>query len=160
MLAASNYLQGITNGLALIWQKITGKVVKNIEGAAVAQTAFNTASKINPYIAILSTIIAIGATLISILSTTTSLKKELKEIQDNADLEAEQLSRDFKRLANIVLDVNASYKEQSDALKTLQNKYSDMLPLQSLTIDGLREMKGNYDNATAAILIYINIKSK
>lgn len=88
------------------------------------------------------------------------LKKRLSEIGYESSNNIISLSTNFERLANTVLDVKKSTTEQNNALKTLKNTYAEYLPTQTLTIEGLKAMKGNYDSVTRAIYDKIEAQNK
>lgn len=83
------------------------------------------------------------------------LKEELKGIYDETGSKADALVTNFESLANKAVDAADGSREQSEALHELQRTYRDIIPEQNLTIEKLREMKGEYNNLTVAIREYI-----
>lgn len=83
------------------------------------------------------------------------LKEELKGIYDETGSKADALVTNFESLAKKAVNAADGSREQSEALHELQRTYRDIIPEQNLTIEKLREMKGEYSNLTAAIREYI-----
>lgn len=148
----------------LTYQKISNTLLlaqgKAIKYAEAGQIAFNNAVKANPLILVLSTIVSIGLAIWQATSLAKNLNKELEKVRLTGLEEADESVRKFKQLADVVSDATSTYKEQQDALAELQRKYGDMLPTQTLTINGIRSLKGSYDEATASIYAYIDAKNK
>ena len=83
------------------------------------------------------------------------LKEELKGIYDETGSKADALITNFESLAKKAVNAADGSREQSEALHELQRTYRDIIPEQNLTIEKLREMKGEYSNLTVAIREYI-----
>lgn len=83
------------------------------------------------------------------------LKKELDEISGEATTTISRLVTNFESLANKAVRAADGSKEQKDALEELHRTYKNIIPEQELTIQKLREMKGEYTNLTIAIREYI-----
>lgn len=83
------------------------------------------------------------------------LKEELKGIYDETGSKADALVTNFESLANKAVNAADGSREQSEALHELQRTYREIIPEQNLTIEKLREMKGEYNNLTVAIREYI-----
>ena len=83
------------------------------------------------------------------------LKEELKGIYDETGSKADALVTNFESLAKKAVNAADGSREQSEALHELQRTYRDIIPEQNLTIEKLREMKGEYSNLTVAIREYI-----
>ena len=83
------------------------------------------------------------------------LRKELKGIYDETGSKADALVTNFESLAKKAVNAADGSREQSEALHELQRTYRDIIPEQNLTIEKLREMKGEYSNLTVAIREYI-----
>ena len=88
------------------------------------------------------------------------LKKNLDSILSSGIYDASKLSTQFQNLANKILDSSTSTEEQNEALKELQRTYGEILPSYTLTIEGLKELKGNYDEVTKAIYSKIEAQTK
>lgn len=112
-----------------------------------------------PY-AIIAGIAALVSHLTSSWREAQKLKKELRSIENEGFNEAMATSTEYKILADTVADATKSYDEQQKALKTLRDKYQDILPTQYLEIETIKSMAGNYDAATTAINNYIAAKTK
>ena len=89
-----------------------------------------------------------------------ALRDELSKIGIDGDVEQSHLISRFEALASSIVRSTDGSKEQIDSLKTLKKVYADILPEQLLTIEGLRELKGNYDEVTKSIIAYIAAKNK
>ena len=85
------------------------------------------------------------------LDLTRRINNELSKMDVNGLFDASKASSNYKRLAEAATDVTKSYDEQKAALDQLKREYSDMLPQQMLTIEGIKDLKGNYDSATRSI---------
>jgi hypothetical protein len=83
------------------------------------------------------------------------LKKELNGIYDETGSKADALVTNFESLAKKAVNAADGSREQREALHELQRTYRDIIPEQNLTIEKLREMKGEYGNLTVAIREYI-----
>ena len=94
------------------------------------------------------------------LDLTRRINNELSKMDVNGLFDASKASSNYKRLAEAATDVTKSYDEQKAALDQLKREYSDMLPQQMLTIEGIKDLKGNYDSATRSIYEYIAAKTK
>lgn len=94
------------------------------------------------------------------LDLTRRINNELSKMDANGLFDASKASSNYKRLAEAATDVTKSYDEQKAALDQLKREYSDMLPQQMLTIEGIKDLKGNYDSATRSIYEYIAAKTK
>lgn len=79
------------------------------------------------------------------------MKKKLKEIEEEAHKTADEGSKNFERLAKTATEAADGSDKQRKALEELQRTYGDILPSQTLQIDKLREMRGGYEELTAAI---------
>ena len=94
---------------------------------------------------------ALVAWFISARKEANRLNEELSKIGSEGSVKMEQSVRNFERLAKIAVDSVDGTKQQTEALKELQRTYGDIIPDQDMSIDKLREMKGNYDAVTQAI---------
>lgn len=83
------------------------------------------------------------------------LKRELDSIGAETGTEISRLVTNFESLAKKAVEAADGSREQKDALSELQRTYRSIIPEQNLTIDKLREMKGEYTNLTIAIREYI-----
>lgn len=86
------------------------------------------------------------------------LKAQLEGFATEGVLKADKLSNGFERLAKTAVESVDGSEKQNEALRKLQSTYKDLLPAQSLTIEGLRNMKGEYSSVTTAI--YEKIKAQ
>ena len=114
----------------------------------------------HPYLMIAGAIASTIVILKQYLDLTRRINNELAKMDVNGLFDASKASSNYKRLAEAATDVTKSYDEQKAALDQLKREYSDMLPRQMLTIEGIKELKGNYDSATRSIYEYIAAKTK
>ena len=114
----------------------------------------------HPYLMIAGAIASTIVILKQYLDLTRRINNELAKMDVNGLFDASKASSNYKRLAEAATDVTKSYDEQKAALDQLKREYSDMLPQQMLTIEGIKDLKGNYDSATRSIYEYIAAKTK
>lgn len=105
--------------------------------------------------AAISAVTYLAYKLFEALQNAKRLKEELKGIYDETGSKADALVTNFESLANKAVNAADGSREQSEALHELQRTYRDIIPEQNLTIEKLREMKGEYNNLTVAIREYI-----
>ena len=84
----------------------------------------------------------------------TRLRKTLEGITADTTTEISRMVTNFVSLADKSVKAAEGSKEQRDALAELQRTYRNIIPEQELTIQKLREMKGDYTNLTIAIREY------
>lgn len=140
---------------------------KGIQAEAAATTAsemaqhkFNAAAKANPYIFAASVILSAIIGISSAIKTARKDQEEFNKTISDGLLSASEMSANFKRLADIAIDSSKSAKEQKDAMDELNRTYRDILPAQTLQIDNLKKMKGNYDAVTTAIYAKIEAQTR
>lgn len=86
-------------------------------------------------------------------------QEELNKIAAQGQFDAMDKAANYERLANVISDATASYEEQNAALKELKRTYGDILPAHLLEAKTIRELQGNYDEATNAIYNYVAAKT-
>ena len=114
----------------------------------------------HPILTLAGVLMALIVLLKQYLDLTRRINNELAKMDVNGLFDASKASSNYKRLAEAATDVTKSYDEQKAALDQLKREYSDMLPQQMLTIEGIKDLKGNYDSATRSIYEYIAAKTK
>lgn len=87
-------------------------------------------------------------------------QEELNKIAAQGQFDATDKAANYERLANVISDATASYEEQDAALKELKRTYGDILPAHLLEAKTIRELQGNYEEATNAIYNYVAAKTK
>lgn len=105
--------------------------------------------------ALISGVTYLAYKIFEALQNAKRLKEELKGIYDETGSKADALVTNFESLAKKAVNAADGSREQSEALHELQRTYRDIIPEQNLTIEKLREMKGEYNNLTVAIREYI-----
>lgn len=98
---------------------------------------------------------AIGMHIYNNIEKANRLSKALKEIKDEGSIEADKSVYNFETLAKTAVEAADGSREQKEALEELQRTYRNIIPAQDLTIEKLREMKGEYTSLTNAIRQYI-----
>lgn len=88
------------------------------------------------------------------------LKETLASIRMESANEQDKSVANFERLANVVVSSQSTYKEQQKALEELRRTYSDIIPVERLTIENLKAMNGHYDVLTSSIRRYIEERMK
>lgn len=83
------------------------------------------------------------------------LGNALKDISSETGTLQSQSVTNFESLANAAVKAADGSKAQRDAMEELIRTYRNIIPEQDLTIEKLREMKGNYEALTSAIEEYI-----
>ena len=141
---------------------------RNVKAVTQVFKAFTSGFyKVNSSWAIMGTwatiIAAVVAGIWSLVNAIRAVNKEARElnkIELTGIFEASKMDAEYKRLADIVSDVTKSYDEQKKALDALKRTYDDILPKHLLEAQTIKEMAGNYDEATAAINNYMNAQIK
>lgn len=128
--------------------------------SANGQTLFNIASKANPYLIVGSAIIAVITGIYYAVQSARKEQEKFNKTVSEGVVSANEMTANFKRLAEIATDSSKSTKEQNEALAELKRTYSDILPSQTLQIENLKAMKGNYDAVTTAIYAKIEAQTK
>lgn len=100
---------------------------------------------------LLSVIMSLVRWLISARQEANRLNNELSKISSEGANKADEMARNFERLAKVVVESADGSKRQNEALEELKRTYSDVIPAQDLTVKKLRAMKGAYDEVTKAI---------
>lgn len=136
------------------------QVKLSLTAAGRAQAGFNSAVAANGYIMIGAAIIATILAIKNAIEAAREEQEKLNKIASDGYYNAISSSANYERLANVVASSTASYQEQKEALEELNRTYSDILPQHYLEAEAIREMKGNYDEATAAIQNYIRAKTQ
>lgn len=95
------------------------------------------------------------------------LDRKLEEIDAGRITLASQSVRNFEYLADVAVKAADGSKKQKDALDELQRTYKEMIPVQDLTIEHLRQLREGTNNAseayrslTTAIREYISEQQK
>ena len=152
-----------TKFLPKIWESISktmGIAAASITRAEAAQKKFNFATRANAWLTILSVAAVAIWEIVNAIKAANKEQEELNKISSEGYFNSLKSSSEYKRLANIVSDTTASYKEQEEALKQLKREYGEILPKHYLEAEAIRAMKGNYDEATAAIKNYMLAKTQ
>ena len=162
-LTATKGWVAVVGNIPKIWKSIQTNVllaVGSITKAEAAQRGFNNATRLNAWLAIGAVVATIIWEVVNAIQAANAEQKELNKALSEGYDNAVTMSTNYKRLANTVTDATASYDEQEKALEELKRTYSEILPQHYLEADAIRAMKGNYDEATAAIYNYIQAKTQ
>lgn len=153
----------IIKSLQLAYRNVVATVISMQRGIQVAeryQQGFNKAVRANVYVAAASILIGVITAVVGGIREANRAQREFNKTVTEGLQSADQLSYNFKRLADTITDVTASREEQNAALKELQNTYQNLLPAQTLTIESLKAMKGEYDSVTNAIYAKIDAQTR
>lgn len=129
-----------------IWSKAWGKL----------KTAFLG----NWVMLLLMGVAAIATSIYNAYEKANRLKKALAELKDESLVEADKSAFNFELLAKKAVEAADGSKEQREALQELQNTYKNIIPLQELSIEKLKELRGNYEAYTKAIRENIAVQSQ
>lgn len=116
--------------------------------------------KTHPWIALAGAIASIIYTLYKLNEAANKTKIALEELQTQGAFDASMSIQEYKRLADTVRDQNKTYKEQKEALDTLQKKFKDIVPDHLLELQNIKNSAEGYDKATQAIRAYIAEKTR
>lgn len=158
-LVAGNYAKGLIGSLRIVQIQLTKTTYATKRLAAAARKA-NGASLFGGWVFILSGVAIVIWEIYNAISAITKQQRELNKIAAQGQFDAIDKEANYKRLADIISDVTASYQEQDEALKELKRTYGDILPAHLLEAKTIRELKGDYEEATNAIYDYVAAKSK
>ena len=100
---------------------------------------------------LITAVAALGVAIYDAVRNATKLDRELQKIGAEGAANADAMVRNFERLANAVVESADGSKKQHEALEELKRTYSDIIPVQNLTIEKLRAMKGAYEDVAQAI---------
>lgn len=103
---------------------------------------------------------AIATSIYNAYEKANRLKKALAELKDESLVEADKSAFNFELLARKAVEAADGSKEQREALQELQNTYKNIIPLQELSIEKLKELRGNYEAYTKAIRENIAVLSQ
>lgn len=109
----------------------------------------------NPFGIALTALAAIATYLIFADDKAKRFKEDLDAIKEGGAIEATKSAYNFEQLAEKAVNAADGSMEQKDALDELQRTYKDMMPVQDLTIEKLKALKGNYDSLTQSIKEYV-----
>lgn len=109
----------------------------------------------NPFGIALTALAAIATYLMFADDKVKRFKEDLESIKESGAVEATKSAYNFEQLAEKAVNAADGSMEQKDALDELQRTYKDMIPIQDLTIEKLKALKGNYDSLTQSIKEYV-----
>lgn len=143
------------------FQMMNAQLTNNIRLTTVLQQRMKMlgTTSLGGWTAALSAVVIIVWEIYNALSAASKKQEELNKIATEGSFDASKSVAEYKRLADIVSDATKSYEEQKEALDTLKRTYGDILPAHMLEIDAIRQMKGNYDEATKSIYNYVAAKT-
>lgn len=138
------------NNTRLAWLAIAAST----RTATAAQTAFNVATKANPWGLIASAMALVISAFWEFANAQSAMSEEIERLQSESISDMYTLMYRYRELADTVADVTTPYKERKEALDELNRSYKDILPQEMLEIKNIQRMKGSYDEATEAIRAY------
>lgn len=104
---------------------------------------------------LITAVASLGVYIYNAVEKANRLKNTLSDIGTETSVEISRMVTNFESLAKKAVEAADGSREQKDALSELQRTYRNIIPEQNLTIEKLREMKGEYSNLTIAIREYI-----
>lgn len=154
----SKFITVSTVGLRSIVAQLAGATVKaralRIEANKLG------ASNFNVWVTALTIVAGIILEIRNHIIAARKEQEELNKISAQGQFDALDLSSNYERLASVVSDATASYEEQDQALKELKRTYGDILPAHLLEAEAIRNLKGDYEEATKAIFDYVAAKTR
>lgn len=108
--------------------------------------------KANAWLIGITAIVALTTVIYEAAVEANRLKNELKELSKTEFIETERLVKGFKDLASAAVLATDGSKDQRDAIAELNRTYKEYLPAQSMNIENLKKLKGNYDLLTKSII--------
>lgn len=158
-LTNSKFINQTIGGLKLVSLQFlkTTEATKRLGASIKATTG---ASAFGGWLSILTAVAAITWEIVNAISAAKKEQKEFNKIILEGDVSASEMSQKFKMLADTAIDETKSAKEQKEALDELKRTYSDIIPIESLRIENLKAMKGNYDEVTNAIYAKIEASTR
>lgn len=158
-IAAGKFMKTTIGGLKLVslqFMKTTAATTK-LTGIIKASTG---ASVFGGWLTILSAVAVVVWEIYNAISATKREQEAMNKIVSEGAQTAGEMSQKFKQLADAATDSTKSTKEQQAALSELKRTYSDIIPVEQLTIENLKQMKGNYDAVTNAIYAKIEASTR
>lgn len=159
----------VVSKAAVAWQKqmIISQEIAATAGVKLSKTQLRIASaykllgnsmksvtsflKANAAGLIAAGVVALGVSLYNAYQNANKLRKELEEINTSSALNARKLSEGFKELADQIVNANDGSMHQNELMQKLKRTYSEYLDVNTLTVESLRAMTGEYGNLTQAI---------
>lgn len=139
---STNVLKTAMFGLKGAFQKLIAFVSGNIWGVALAG------------------LFAIVAVIENIIETANKFNNILSRNQQEYSSKVAESVSNFNALADAIVKATDGSAEQKKMLDELHRTYGDMIPVQDMTIERLREMNGNYEGLTKNIEAYIAAEQK
>lgn len=169
--AAALRLQNMVSAKSSVYARINAYMLKQAAAANIkAATATNmfTRSLRKLHAAMLSNwataILVVLGLIIELIINAVGKSRQLEKSLRSIDLEniTEQTKsvRNFESLAKLAVESADGSKKQRDALEELRRTYGEIIPVERLSIENLRKMKGNYDSLTNSVREYIQEQMK
>lgn len=123
------------------------KLVAITNALTIAQRALNAAVSMNPYIALVAVLLAVGSAYLILRDNSTEAEKAQKRYTDRVNEAKEAISEQKKQideLVNVIKDETKSYKERATALNELKTLYPEAfknVSLMTLSIEDLVKMQ-------------------
>lgn len=114
--------------------------------------AIGSTLKANAWLIGITAIVGLGVSIYEASVEANRLRNELKDLAKSEFMKTEALVKGFEDLADAAVKATDGSKNQREALAELNRTYKDYLPSQSMNIENLKKLKGNYDELTKAII--------
>ena len=99
----------------------------------------------NPFGVIIGALMLLGSVIMPLLNSKLGeLRGKLADINADYSNRSMRMKTNFEELATAVVENIDGSKKQKDALDELQRTYGDIIGIENVQIDKLREMKGDY----------------
>lgn len=92
-------------------------------------------------------------------AATRQLNNDLRDIETESTKKTVELVNGFEKTARAAVSAADGSKKQADALGSLAQMYGDIIPLEQMSIENLKALKGNYEGLTNQIKMYQEIQA-
>lgn len=158
-LANSAFVKSTVGGLKLVSLSMM-KTTAATERMTSMIKKSSGASVFGGWVSILSAVALIAWEIYNAISATNESQRKMNRTISEGVQTASEMSQKFKVLADTAIDSTKSVDEQKEALDELKRTYGDIVSAESLRIESLKAMKGEYDAVTAAIYAKIEASTR
>lgn len=139
---------------ALGWKMMKIGITQSTTAMKAFAAAQGAAANINPWMALISVLLAAGMAIWALVTDTDKLATEVGRLKTSLSDRLQESIEQYISLAEKVKDATATVKEQNEALKKIQTTFAEMLPQRMLTIDFIYKEKQAYEEVTDALKLY------
>ena len=145
-----------TTAATLAAAKATAQAARGTTVLTYAWRKLTAVMKANWVGLLISALVVAYQTISHLVSKSNELRDALADVGKAGRADIAKMTTNFQYLAEKAVKAADGSREQNEALSELQRTYKDMIPVHKLTIENLKELKGNYNALTGAITEYIN----